>query len=281
MTALFHVDAFTDGPFSGNPAAVCLLDTPGTDATWMQAVAAEMNLSETAFVTARPDGDWDLRWFTPTVEVELCGHATLAGAHALWEADVADAADPVRFHTRSGPLVARRRGEQVEINLPARPVTPTTGTGTSGTSGTTGATDPSAAGIEHLGVTGVVATFDNGHQLVIELGDGAAVVDVTPDFGPLGAAADRLWVVTAPAPPDSGADFVSRCFGPRYGIDEDPVTGSAHCALGPLWAERLGRDTLVGRQLSPRGGTVTLNVQGDRVTLGGRALTVARGELTV
>ncbi|HZJ25604.1 MAG TPA: PhzF family phenazine biosynthesis protein [Acidimicrobiia bacterium] len=263
MTQLFHVDAFTDLAFSGNPAAVCLLDAPSGDSRWMQAVAAEMNLSETAFVAPRPDGDLDLRWFTPTVEVDLCGHATLASAHVMWESGRLAHDSPARFHTRSGLLVAHRAARVIELDLPARPVTPTT----------------TAAGIEHLGAPAILATFDNGHQLVVEVPDAEAVRGVTPDFTPLAAAADRLWVVTAPAPPGSAADFVSRSFGPRYGIDEDPVTGSAHCALGPLWAQRLGRDDVVGHQISPRGGTVAVRVRGDRVTLGGQAVTVSRGDL--
>ena len=263
MTTLFHVDAFADRPFSGNPAAVCLLGAPCDDAAWMQSVAAEMNLSETAFVVRRPDGDHDLRWFTPTTEVDLCGHATLASAHVLWESGVIAAESRVRFHTRSGALVTRLVGDTIELDLPARPVSSTT----------------TAVGVEHLGAPEIVAMFDNGHQLVVEVSDAAAVRATAPDFAPLGAAADRLWVVTASAAVDDPADFVSRSFGPRYGIDEDPVTGSAHCALGPLWADRLGRDEVVGHQISSRGGIVTVRVHAEAVTLGGRAITVARGEL--
>lgn len=265
---LLQVDAFTDTAFGGNPAAVCLLDdssvsSDSSDSAWMQSVAAEMNLSETAFVAPRPDGDLDLRWFTPTVEVDLCGHATLASAHALWETGRLDSGESARFHTRSGVLVARQADAAIEMDFPARPVAPAI-----------------VAGTEALGTPRPpLGTFDNGHQLVIELRDAESVRATAPDFSALGPAADRVWVVTAPAPDDSEADFVSRCFGPRYGIDEDPVTGSAHCALAPFWAERFGRDTLVGHQISARGGRVAVHLRGDRVTLAGTAVTVFRGDL--
>ena len=226
-----------------------------------------MNLSETAFVVRRPDGDHDLRWFTPTTEVDLCGHATLASAHVLWESRAIAAESPVRFHTRSGILVATLvrdiTTDTIELDFPAQPVTPAT----------------TAPGVEHLGAPDIVAMFDNGHQLVVEVSDAAAVRATAPDFVPLGAAADRLWVVTALPTAEDPADFVSRCFAPHFGVDEDPVTGSAYCALGPLWADRLGRDELVGHQISSRGGIVTVRVRGERVTLVGRAITVARGEL--
>ncbi len=263
MIPLLHVDAFTDTAFRGNPAAVCLLDRPVDDAGWMQSVAAEVNLSETAFVAPLPDGDLDLRWFTPTVEVDLCGHATLASAHALWETGRLDSGESARFHTRSGVLAARQGEGVIEMDFPARPVAPAIVTDT-----------------EALGTPSPpLGTFDNGHQLVIELRDAESVLATAPDFSALGHTADRVWVVTAPAPDDSEADFVSRCFGPRYGIDEDPVTGSAHCALAPFWADRLGRTELVGHQLSSRGGRVAVHFRGDRVTLGGTAVTILRGDL--
>jgi len=259
---LLQVDAFTHTAFGGNPAAVCLLEAASDDAVWMQAVGAEMNLSETAFVAGRTDGDLDLRWFTPTVEVDLCGHATLASAHALWETGRLAPDVEARFHTRSGLLVAVRTDDGIEMDFPARPVEPAL-----------------VAGIELLGAVDPVATFDNGHQLVVELRDEAAVRATTPAFAELAGAADRVWVVTAPADTERDADFVSRCFGPRYGIDEDPVTGSAHCALAPFWGTRFGRDELVGHQISARGGRVSMHLRGDRVTLGGNAVTVLRGEL--
>jgi PhzF family phenazine biosynthesis protein len=264
---LLHVDAFTDTRFSGNPAAVCLLDRRSDDATWMQAVAEEMNLSETAFVMPRPASDesggaFDLRWFTPTVEVDLCGHATLAAAHALWETGRLADSEAARFHTRSGLLVAERAPDAITMDFPARPVQPGT-----------------VAGIDALGAPQPLGTFDNGHWVVVEVADEAAVLGTAPDFGSLGAAIDRGWIVTAPAAATRDADFVSRCFAPRYGIDEDPVTGSAHCALAPFWAGRFGRDALVGHQISARGGRVAVHLRGDRVTLGGTAVTVLRGDL--
>lgn len=261
-TALFHVDAFTRTPFAGNPAAVCLLDTATADAAWMQAVAAEMHLSETAFVSLRADGDFDLRWFTPTVEVDLCGHATLASAHVLWETGRVAPLTGIRFHTRSGVLAAARTADGgIELDLPADPAAPTL-----------------VVGIEHLGTGTPVATYDNGHQIVVELADEAAVLAAAPRFDRLAATADRVWVVTALADAD-GVDFVSRSFGPRYGIDEDPVTGSSHCALGPLWGARLGRDALVAHQVSARGGELSVRLARDRVHVGGHAVTVAVGEL--
>jgi PhzF family phenazine biosynthesis protein len=268
VTPLFHVDAFTATPYSGNPAAVVLLDArpdSPADPAWMQAVAAELRLSETAFVASRPDGDLDLRWFTPTVEVDLCGHATLASAHVLFETARLDPQEPARFHTRSGPLSARRAGGRIVLDFPAQPVRPTPAV--------------ELTGLAALGAPEPVGTFDNGSAFVVELADEQAVLATRPRERELGAAADRVWVVTAPAAPDRDADFVSRCFAPRYGIDEDPVTGSAHCALGPFWSERVGRADLVGHQVSARGGTVRVGVRGDRVELGGEAVTVARGEL--
>jgi len=259
---LFHVDAFASGPFTGNPAAVCLLEAPA-DPAWMQAVAAEMNLSETAFV--RPvvtdeRGHFELRWFTPTVEVDLCGHATLASAHVLWETDPQAGRRPAKFETRSGTLTATRRDDGVELDFPADPVT---------------TADPDPGLLDALGVA--AATVAKGRiGWVLELTDASAVRAVSPDFATL--AAFEIAVVTARSD-DPAYDFVSRCFGPKFGIDEDPVTGSAHCALGPYWAERLGKTELSAYQASARGGVVRVRVDGDRTALGGRAVTVTRGEL--
>jgi PhzF family phenazine biosynthesis protein len=259
---LFHVDAFASGPFTGNPAAVCLLDT-AADQTWMQAVAAEMNLSETAFVRPLECGDpgrFELRWFTPTVEVDLCGHATLASAHVLWETGRLGAGTRVRFETRSGTLTATRTGDAVEMDFPTDPVT-------------AGDADP-----DLLDALGVVAKQTASGRIgwVVELGDANAVRAANPDFARL--AAHEIAVVTAPSD-DQAFDFVSRCFGPKFGIDEDPVTGSAHCALAPYWAARLGKRELAGYQASARGGVVGVRLDGDRTRLRGRAVTVARGEL--
>jgi PhzF family phenazine biosynthesis protein len=266
---VYQVDAFTAEPFAGNPAAVCLLEADA-DPAWMQSVAAEMNLSETAFL--RPVGQagrWRLRWFTPTVEVELCGHATLASAHVLFSEGLVDVGDPVRFDSAGGPLAARRDGDgAIWLDFPATPAAPV---------------DPPAELLDALGVGGVGfvgrrARFD----YLVELSDEAAVRDLAPDLRALGGVApDGVGVIVtaAAAPGVAGHDFVSRYFAPSAGIDEDPVTGSAHCVLGPFWAERLGRDDLTGFQASARGGLVRVRPQGDRVQLGGRAVTVLRGQL--
>ena len=258
---LFVVDAFASRPFTGNPAAVCLLDEPADDA-WMQSVAAEMNLSETAFVRPRDD-DFELRWFTPMTEVELCGHATLASAHVLWEAERLARTEPARFHTRfRGLLSAEWKDDAIELDFPADPPEPA--------SLPEGLAD--ALGVE------AKETMQARAGYLIEVADQDEVRRAQPDFA--GLAGYESVIVTSAAG-DSGADFVSRYFAPRYGIDEDPVTGAAHCALGPYWAARLGRDNLVGYQASARGGTVTVRVEGDRVGLGGRAVTVVRGELAL
>jgi PhzF family phenazine biosynthesis protein len=255
------VDAFASGPFTGNPAAVCLLDAPA-DPAWMQAVAAEMNLSETAFVHALDDkaGRFGLRWFTPTVEVDLCGHATLASAHVLWETRRLETEVAARFETRSGVLTATRAGDDVSLDFPADPVGPA---------------EPERDLLEAIGLRDAVASIGR-IGWVLEVADARAVRDARPDFARL--AAFEIAVVTARSD-DPAFDFVSRCFGPKFGIDEDPVTGSAHCALGPYWAERLGKTELTGYQASARGGVVRVRVDGDRTTLGGRAVTVTRGEL--
>lgn len=256
----FHlVDAFTAVPFAGNPAGVVVLDAPAPE-RWMAAVAGEVNASETAFV--RTDGDtWELRWFTPTVEVDLCGHATLATAHVLWETGLAQGT--LRFATRSGELGAS--GEEdgaIRLDLPAwrvrdHPV-PTMLTA-------------ALPGIEHryVGRTGGAQPND-----VVDVPDEATLRIVEPDLRSIAALGSTGLIVTAPG---EETDLVSRYFAPAVGVDEDPVTGSAHCTLGPLWAERLGRDELSARQLSPRGGDLVLRVAGDRVHVGGRARTVITG----
>jgi PhzF family phenazine biosynthesis protein len=261
---LYTVDAFTDRPFAGNPAAVCLLESGPADDAWMQAVAREMNLSETAFVQARPGGDgFDLRWFTPTVEVDLCGHATLASAHVLWEAGRLPADRPARFHTRSGLLSASRNaGGTIQMDFPSKPSTPVEA-------------PPGLA--EALGVQ-LVSVSSNGMDYLIELTDESAVRGLRPDLRALKAVRARGVIVTARSD-DARYDFVSRFFAPAVGVDEDPVTGSAHCCLAPFWAERLGKTKLVGYQASARGGVVGVEVLGDRVLLNGNAVTVLRGML--
>lgn len=254
------VDAFAERPFTGNQAAVCILSNPaGT--LWMQAIAGEMNLSETAFLHRRPDG-WGLRWFTPTVEVNLCGHATLAAAHALMEAGVGEAGKPLVFHTRSGALSVIPDGTGYAMDFPALPVRP----------------EQAPAGFaEALGAT-PVWSGTNGMDLFAELQDESTVRCLKPDFTRLGEFQVRGVIVTARS---AEFDFVSRFFAPASGIFEDPVTGSAHCALGPYWSALLSRTELLGYQASARGGRVRVSVRGDRVVLGGQAVTVLRGELAV
>jgi PhzF family phenazine biosynthesis protein len=265
-TELVQVDAFTAEPFHGNPAAVCLLDDAAEpDPAWMQSVAAEMNLSETAFVAARAGGDFDLRWFTPTREVDLCGHATLASAHALWEAERLGADDPVRFHTRSGVLTATRAGTDIELDFPAI---------------VAGDTDVPAGLADVLGVSPRTVARNSAGYVLVEVASEAEVRAARPDFARLATEVPDGVIVTSRADPEAGVDFISRYFAPAAGIDEDPVTGSAHCVLGPWWSARLGRSELVGFQASARGGIVRVRVLGERVALGGRAVTVLRGELT-
>ncbi|MEE8460152.1 MAG: PhzF family phenazine biosynthesis protein [Phycisphaerales bacterium] len=257
---IFHVDAFTDRRFAGNPAAVCLLVEPG-DPAWMQDVAAEMNLSETAFLVPRPDG-FDLRWFTPRIEVDLCGHATLASAHVLWEQAYLDPLSEARFHTRaSGVLTARRAGEWIELDFPTCPPTECS---------------PPAALLEGLGVE-PVWVGRHGKNHLVEVDSEQTVRDLRPDFSNFGEL-DTGVIVTSRSD-DDRYDFVSRYFATVFGIDEDPVTGSAHCYLGPYWQQRLGRDTFTAYQASERGGVVKVTVEGERTRLGGQAVTVIRGEL--
>ncbi|MEX2609319.1 MAG: PhzF family phenazine biosynthesis protein [Gemmatimonadota bacterium] len=256
---IVQVDAFASAPYTGNPAGVCVLDAPRAE-LWMRAVAREMNLSETAFLLPQDDG-WGLRWFTPTTEVDLCGHATLASAHVLWEDDHLPPTATARFHTRSGLLTAQRAGEWIELDFPSEPPA---------------RVDPPEALLAALSLD-VVWVGRNRFDYLVELATAAEVRALRPNIPALAQLAARGIIVTAR---DEGAhDFVSRFFAPAAGVDEDPVTGSAHCALGPYWAERLGRDQLTGYQVSARGGEVRVTVEGDRVRLGGRAVTVMRGEL--
>jgi predicted PhzF superfamily epimerase YddE/YHI9 len=261
---LLQIDSFTERPFRGNPAAVCLLERPAKP-EWMQDVAREMNLSETAFL--HPMGDaFGLRWFTPAVEVELCGHATLASAHALWEEGILDPADPALFDTLSGRLVATRRGDRIEMDFPADEANPC---------------EPPPGLLEAIGGPSPVAVARNRFDMLIEVANEAAVRSLAPDFGRLASLPVRGVMVTAAADElvSRGIDFVSRFFAPAVGVNEDPVTGSAHCCLGPWWADRLGVSDLVGQQLSERGGTVGVSVRGERVLLAGSAVTVMRGNL--
>jgi PhzF family phenazine biosynthesis protein len=259
---LFQVDAFADSVFAGNPAAVCLLGGPA-EARWMQSVAGEMNLSETAFVEPRTAG-YGLRWFTPMAEMSLCGHATLASAHVLYETGLAEPAELVRFDSLSGPLTARREDGLLVLDFPARPARPA----------------PAPPGLlAALGVDSAEWTGQAKEDLMVVVGREHEVTGLRPDTVALAGYNTRGVIVTAPAA-RPGADFVSRFFAPGVGIAEDPVTGSAHCTLAPYWAERLGRAELTGHQASVRGGTVGVRVEGDRVLLAGRAVTVFSAQLS-
>ena len=261
---LVQIDAFTDTPFSGNPAAVCLLsETPVPG--WMQRVAAEMGLSETAFVHSRADGAFDLRWFTPIAEVDLCGHATLASAHALWESGRLESSGEARFHTRSGVLTAWKREAWIEMDFPAQPDV---------------SVEPPLELVDALGVTPTYVG-KNLTDYLVELGSEREVRQTVPNFQRLAKLSMRGVMVTAVGMPAASGryDFVSRFFAPRVGVSEDPVTGSAHCCLGPFWRGRLGRDTLTGFQASARGGIVRVRADGGRVRLSGQAVTVMRAEL--
>jgi PhzF family phenazine biosynthesis protein len=260
-TPLFWVDAFTDTAFRGNPAAICLLDAPADEA-WMQRLAFELGLAETAYVVPRPDGDYDLRWFTPTVEIPLCGHATLASAHTLFE--TGRESGPVTFHTRSGPLTCTRDGDRIAMDFPAAPPTPV---------------EAPPGLLDALGITDAVAVLDNKQWCIVEVADAGTVEGLTPDLRRLETIVAGA-SVTARSDRD-GVDIVSRVFGPGVGVDEDAVTGSVHCALTPYWTEKLGKQELVAYQASARGGTLHCRLDGDRVSLSGPAVTVLRGEVDV
>lgn len=257
---IFVVDAFTDRPFTGNPAAVCLLDA-AVDEAWMQAVAGEVNLSETAFLIRQADGGWGLRWFTPKVEVDLCGHATLASAHVLWR-EIGIDARVLRFNTRSGVLTAVRDADEICLDFPADPVSSAV---------------PPAGLRSGLGVE-AQSVHRGGEKLLVVLPHADAVRALTPDLQYLMSLDVQGVIVTAPSDLPT-YDIISRFFAPKAGVPEDPVTGSAHCALGSYWGERLGKLTLRGFQASARGGAVGVRLNGDRVELRGKALTIQRGTL--
>ena len=257
---LIQVDAFTDKPFSGNPAAVCVLDQE-CHADWMQAVAAEMNLSETAFVRPLEEG-FDLRWFTPAIEVDLCGHATLASAHALWDEGIVGRSEPIQFHTKSGILTCVQAGEFIELDFPATPAQEA--------EAPAGLLDALDAQPSFVGKS----KFDKFVLVESE----QVVRSLKPDFTQLRQISMRGVIVTSTSD-DPRYDFVSRYFAPGAGIDEDPVTGSAHCCLGPYWSEQLGKTEMTAFQASWRGGVVKVRVNGDRVILGGQAVTVFKGEI--
>ncbi|MBL8857541.1 MAG: PhzF family phenazine biosynthesis protein [Planctomycetes bacterium] len=261
-TRIHQVDAFTDTAFRGNPAGVCVLNRAVPEA-WMQSVAGEMNLSETAFLS-REESAWRLRWFTPKVEVELCGHATLASAHVLFETGVEQPEATIRFRTLSGELRARRNGERIELDFPRKAI------------------EERAAPPGLIDALGERAVFvgRNDADWLVELESEERVRACAPDFARLKAVKARGVIITARSR-DARFDCVSRFFAPSVGIDEDPVTGSAHCAIGPYWAAKLERKTLVAYQASCRGGVLHLEIRDDRVKICGSAVTTLRGELLV
>lgn len=279
---LHIVDAFTDKPFHGNPAAVCVLQSPA-DAMWMKLVAREMNLSETAFLYERPEhGDWDLRWFTPTVEAQLCGHATLASAFVLWQTRALSGSELAKFHTLSGLLTCTRNGAWIEMDFPAKPAVECA------------APAKLAAG---LGATPRWVGQANDNYLV-EIASDDELRSLKPDFSALASFASHGVIVTAAtekvgsaqpteqqkvggAQPTASRDFdyISRYFAPAFGVPEDPATGSAQCTLGPYWAQKLGKTNLSAYQASTRGGTFKLRMQGERIIIAGQAVMMGRVEL--
>lgn len=260
ILSLFQVDAFTEKLFAGNPAAVCPLDQWLPDTT-MQAIAAENNLSETAFFVRNDDGSYHLRWFTPAIEVDLCGHATLATAHILFKHLHYDE-DAIYFHTRSGLLTVTATNLGYTMDFPTDQLSPL---------------EAPEELIDGLGLT-PLATFQGREDYLVLLEDELSVALLEPNFRKLAAAGGRGVLATAPG---EEADFVSRCFFPNAGINEDPVTGSAHTSLTPFWAERLGKNTLHARQISRRGGEIRCHLAGDRVLLTGHAVTYLEGKIQI
>lgn len=273
------VDAFTFTPFSGNPAAVCILSKPAAE-DWMQNVAAEMNLSETAFLCPESEmnrgptasglpqrtpgvREYSLRWFAPVCEVELCGHATLASAHVLWERGDVSPSETLRFHTLSGPLSARRTESWIELDFPAGPASPA----------------PAPPGL--LEALGVEATYVGRTKFdyLVQIASPQVLRTMQPDMARLACIPGTRGVIVTSVSDLTSFEFLSRFFAPAYGIPEDPVTGSAHCSLAPYWGEKLGRTAMIGYQASRRGGEVRVTVVGERVRLGGRAVTILRGTL--
>jgi PhzF family phenazine biosynthesis protein len=259
---IYQVDSFTEEPFRGNPAGVCLLDEDAPE-SWMRAVAAEMNLSETAFLRRLGEG-FSIRYFTPEVEVPLCGHATLASAHILWEEGLVPKDNRISFDSKSGPLAAGREGEWVALDFPADPVEKT---------------DVPKELAEPLGAEPrAVHEIRSGFCLLVELESDEVVRTLEPDIALMLRRGFGMVVVTSESS-SREYDFVSRCFAPGVGIPEDPVTGAAHCALGPFWAERMGKREVTGYQASRRGGVVRVRDKGDRVEILGRTVTMIRGKL--
>lgn len=260
---IYQIDAFTDSAFAGNPAAVCILSEKMED-DWMQNLAAEMNLSETAFIY-REGKNFNLRWFTPSSEVDLCGHAALASAQTLWEAGEVGSEEKINFDTKSGILTAEKNGSWIELNFPAE---------------IEEAADIPENMTKALGQIEIVYSGKNRMDYLLEVESEEIVKNIEPDFDLLKKIDTRGIIVTAISASDK-YDFVSRFFAPNIGITEDPVTGSAHCCLGPYWSEKLNKNSLIGFQASERGGTVRVKADGNRINLSGKAVTIFRGELLV
>jgi PhzF family phenazine biosynthesis protein len=262
MVQIFIVDAFANRAFTGNPAAVCLL-AEAVDASWMQTVAAEMNLSETAFLLKR-EQDYLLRWFTPTDEVDLCGHATLASAHILWEQGHAEPEEELQFLTKSGRLSAKREDDQIQLNFPLE------------------LEEKCNAPMFLLDSLGVTPLYVGKNRIdyIVEVASEDIVRALKPDFNLLKQVKSRGVIVTSKADSDA-YDFVSRCFYPATGINEDPVTGSAHCCLGPYWQAKLNKSDLTAYQVSQRGGVLNLKIMGNRILISGQAITTLRGMLVI
>jgi len=257
----YHVDVFTGELFAGNPAGVCILSAFLADST-MQKIAVENRHSNTAFVVSRADGDFDLRWFTPKIEDDLCGHATMASAHALAlrKHDVW----PVRFHTRSGMLTVARNGDSFEMDFPARPSQPC---------------ETPVGLLSALGLKTALVTKSRDYLVVIDQAE--QVRALSPDIATLGKLDIGISGAIVTAPGEGDMDYVCRFFAPSVGIDEDPATGSIHCTLAPYWATRLGKDTLRAQQLSARGGQMQCTIVGDRVKIAGRARLYLHGTVEV
>jgi len=258
---LYQVDAFTAERFRGNPAGVCLLESPQEPA-WMQAMAGEMNLSETAFVLPEGEG-YRLRWFTPAVEVDLCGHATLATAHVLWQEGLLAPEQEARFETRSGLLTARRQGDWIALDFPAKPLE---------------TAEPPRSLLAALGLSGARYIGKNRTDYLIEVEAESVVRGLQPDFAALKLAPLRGAIVTSRSS-QAPYDFVSRFFAPAVGVNEDPVTGSAHCALTPYWSAQLNKTEMLAYQASARGGVLRVRCEGKRVILAGQAVTLFKGDL--
>lgn len=259
---LFKVDAFADKPFVGNPAAVCILPLPKSE-VWMQSIAQEMNVSETAFIYPMKDG-YNLRWFTPATEVDLCGHATLATAHVLWEINFLTTHEEARFYTKSGLLTARQKEGWIELNFPSEPATET---------------EAPKDLVNALDITPLFVG-KNRFDYLVDVESEEVVRNIRPDFNLLASVPARGVIVTSKSD-TAPYDFVSRFFAPAAGINEDPVTGSAHCCLGPYWQTKLNKNTFTAFQASPRGGIIKVRLADDRVYLRGQAVIILRGEIVV